>query len=76
MTNKKPKEIELTEAQRESLNNLWFIYGNHGKKHSMQDHKFIQGFLEHSRDLRNFYKPSKECLTEVDKILTDDKEQY
>jgi hypothetical protein len=61
--------MELTDNQREKLNNLWFIFGNGGKKHSMKDHKFIQGFLEHNKDLRNFYKPSDECVIEVDKIL-------
>ena len=62
-------KIELTEDQIEKLNDLWFIYGNHGKKHSMKDHKFIQGFIEHKEDLRNFYKPTEECIIEVDKIL-------
>jgi hypothetical protein len=63
------KKIILTEDQIEKLNNLWFIYGNNGKKFSMKDHKFIQGFIEHKEDLRNFYKPSLECMAEVDKIL-------
>ena len=63
------KKLILTEYQKEELNNLWFVYGNGGKKSTMKDHKFIQGFLEYGEDLRNFYNPSLECKNEVDKIL-------
>jgi hypothetical protein len=59
----------LTEAQRRRLEDLWFEFGNHGPRHSMRDHKFIQGLLERGEDLRDFYKPSPECLSEVDAAL-------
>lgn len=59
----------LTSDQQRQLEKLWFIYGNHGPKSTMPDHKFIQGFLEHGEDLREFYKPSKEVIEKVDLIL-------
>lgn len=32
----------------------------------MENHGFIQGFLERDSDERDFYKPTAECLTSVD----------
>ncbi|KKM21871.1 hypothetical protein LCGC14_1266310 [marine sediment metagenome] len=61
--------IKLTPEQRDHLENLWFIYGNHGKKFTMSNHKFIQHFLEHGRDRRFFFKPDKELIELVDAIL-------
>lgn len=62
-------EVTLTKDQRPRLEKLWFLYGNHGQKSSPAGHKFIQGFLEHGEDLRDFYKPQKEVLEKVDAIL-------
>ena len=65
----------LTDEQRKALNKLWHIYGNHGKKVTHCNHRFIQNFLEHGEDTREFYLSStkndltKECIDEVDKIL-------
>lgn len=65
------KSHQLTQEQRESLEEIWFIYGNHGPNHSMRDHKFIQHFLEHGKDSRHFYLPSYECMKSVDDILNN-----
>jgi hypothetical protein len=66
------KKVVLTEQQREQLDRIWFVYGNRGPKSSMSDHRFIQCFLEHDEDTRDFFKPSQECLEQVDKILKGD----
>jgi len=51
------------------LQDLWFIYGNNGKKHTDGNHKFIQRLIEGNGDMRKFYKPTKECIDEVDKVM-------
>jgi hypothetical protein len=66
------KKVVLTEGQRARLENLWFIYGNHGPKSTMENHGFIQGFLERDRDERAFYKPTAECLSVVDAVIYPD----
>jgi ribosome recycling factor len=48
-------DIQLTAEQRKALEKLWFIYGNQGKKHTHHNHRFIQNFLEHNEDSREFY---------------------
>lgn len=45
----------LSEEQLNRLNRLWFIYGNHGKKSTMGNHRFIQNILQRSEDDRDFY---------------------
>lgn len=65
------KEILLTDAQREKLERLWLIYGNHSPKATPGNHTFIQGFLEHAQDLRDLrsWKPTLECIEVVDAVL-------
>ena len=65
------KKVELSDEQRRRLENLWFVYGNHGPKTTMENHGFIQGFLEHGQDERDFYHPTPECLAAVDAVLGD-----
>lgn len=69
-----PRPVVLTDGQRERLENLWFIYGNHGPKSTMENHGFIQGFLERDSDERYFYKPTTECLAAVEAVLGDGRE--
>ncbi len=63
------KPVELTEEQEEQMINLWYIYGNNGKKHTLANHRFIQMLIEKHKDYRYFYKPTAECLKAVDAIL-------
>lgn len=63
------KKVVLTDGQRTRLENLWFVYGNHGPKATMENHGFIQGFLERDSDERDFYRPTAECLAAVDAVL-------
>lgn len=63
------KRVQLTDEQRGRLENLWFVYGNHGPKATMENHGFIQGFLERDSDERDFYRPTPECLAAVDTVL-------
>jgi hypothetical protein len=67
------KNVQLTQAQRRQLEDLWFVYGNHGSKMNYEDQGFIQGLLEHGQDLRGkrlpFYRPTPECVAAVEKIL-------
>jgi hypothetical protein len=71
MRQKRPerKKVTLTNGQRARLENLWFVYGNHGPKAAMENHGFIQGFLERDADERDFYRPTAECLAAVDAVL-------
>lgn len=57
------KEVQLTEAQRAQFGKLWFIFGNRGKKHTLFNHKLIQGFYEYSEDRREDYKDGHKNMT-------------
>ena len=61
----------LSEEQRHALEDLWFLWGNNGKKHTMANHKFIQRILESNEDHRDFYNPDPELIKIVDGILND-----
>ncbi len=61
--------IQLTKSQKKKLEDIWFVYGNRGPKHSERGHKFIQRFLDMGYDLRSLYKPPKEVIEAVDDIL-------
>lgn len=71
------KPVTLTPEQRERLEDLWFVYGNHGRLTTPGNHTFIQTILEHGLDLRPLITkrtrkseiPTKECEDAVDKIL-------
>ena len=60
--------MNITPEQINQLNNVWFIYGNNGLKHTHGNHKFIQHVLQGS-DYRKLYKPTKKCMKVVDNIL-------
>lgn len=64
-------QINLSEQQQNALGDLWFLWGNNGKKHTMANHKFIQGILERNEDNRDFYNPDPELIEIVDGILND-----
>lgn len=49
----------LTEKQLTAFKNLWFIYGNHGKKSTLFNHKLVQGFYEAQEDRRDAYNIDK-----------------
>ena len=63
------RKVEVTEGQRRELERLWFVYGNYGPRHTMQNHYFIQGFLERGQDERDLNKVTPECLAAVDEVL-------
>lgn len=58
------KKITLTHDQRVSLNKLWWIFGNNGKKSTLFNHKLIQGFLESGEDRRNDYADTNKNIEE------------
>ena len=58
------KKIKLTDQQRESLEKLWFIYGNDGPKFTKANHGYIQGFLEYGEDREQFYLDGAEAIKE------------
>lgn len=68
------KKVELTDGQRARLENLWFVYGNYGPKHTMENHYFIQGFLERGQDERDFNDVDVECLAAVDAVFAGGRE--
>jgi hypothetical protein len=71
------KPVTLTGSQRERLEHLWFVYGNHGPKTTPGNHGFIQGLLEHGLDLRPLQTrrtakrdiPTEECVAAVEAAL-------
>jgi hypothetical protein len=74
---KKATPVTLTGDQRERLERLWFVYGNHGSKTTPGNHQFIQCLLEHGIDIRPLQTkrtpkrdvPTDECVSAVEKIL-------
>lgn len=70
--------VAVTDAQRERLERLWFIYGNHGLKSTPGNHQFIQGLLEHGLDLRPLQTkrtakrdiPTDECVAAVEAVMS------
>ena len=63
------EKITLTAGQRKRLEDLWFVYGNGGEKHTVPGHRFIQVLLEQGQDARGLYGPGAELIAEVDRIL-------
>lgn len=69
--------VTLTDEQRERLEHLWFVFGNHGPKTTPGNHQFIQGFLEHGLDFRPLQTkrtakrdvPTEECVGAVERVL-------
>jgi hypothetical protein len=65
--------VVLTQEQRRKLERLWFHYGNYGPQTTPGNHIFIQGLLEHGKDVRPLrlkgYKPTAECEAAVDAVL-------
>jgi len=76
--------MKLTKKQQRKLQKLWFEYGNNGRKSTMFNHKYIQGFLEYGEDRKEPYLDgieelkkkgfekdaiTQECITEVEKIV-------
>lgn len=59
----------LTPQARKELERLWFIYGNHGRKHSDAGHKFIQVLLESGQDERDFFHPPEDVVALVDQVF-------
>lgn len=70
--------VTLTDAQRERLERLWFVYGNYGPKTTPGNHQVIQGLLEHGLDLRPLQtkrtakrdRLTEECEAAVEAILS------
>lgn len=58
----------LTQETRKELERLWFIYGNHGRKHSDAGHKFIQVLLESGQE-RDFFHPPEDVVALVDAVF-------
>lgn len=73
------KPVEISDSQRARLEDIWFVYGNHGPKTTPGNHTFIQTVLEHGLDLRPLRTrrtpkseiPTPECEAAVDRILGD-----
>lgn len=69
--------VTLTDAQHARLEDLWFVWGNHGLKATPGNHTFIQSILEHGLDIRPLRNkrtpksqiPTPECEAAVDRIL-------
>ena len=74
---RKATPVTLSGWQRERLERLWFVYGNHGPKTTPGNHQFIQGMLEHGIDIRPLQTkrtakrdvPTAECVAAVEEVL-------
>jgi len=66
------KSIDITAEQRHALRELWFVYGNNGKKHNDGDHKFIQRILADEINTGDYYRPTDECVAAVKSVLDGD----
>jgi hypothetical protein len=70
--------VTITDTQRERLEHLWFVYGNHGPKATPGNHQFIQCLLEHGIDIRPLQTkrtakrdvPTEECVAAIERVLT------
>lgn len=69
------KQLLLSEEQLKKLEKLWFVYGNGGKKCTMPNHRFIQNLIEGSKDYRDFYPITKDCIKAVDEILNQEQKE-
>ena len=80
---RKATPLTLTDSQRERLERLWFVFGNHGPKTTPGSHQFIQGLLEHGLDLRPLQtkrtakkdRPTEECVAAVEAVLSSPDEE-
>ena len=65
-------KIMLTEEQYKQLFYIWlYVYGNNASKHTRQNHKYIQTFLEQGLDMSEWYDMTEECYEAVKEILPD-----
>lgn len=64
-------KIELSPTQVKDLRKLWFLYGNEGKKHTDDQHKWIQRFLDSQEDHYAVFAQGilPECKFAVDAIV-------
>jgi len=68
-------KVNLSLKQIEQLRKLWFVYGNSGKKETLFNHKYIQGFLEAQEDRKIPYVEGREVLKQkgmLSKAITDE----
>jgi hypothetical protein len=71
------RNLELTKEQMEAFKKLWFIYGNNGKKHTLFNHKAIQGFLEANENRLEVYSENrKKTIREDLKNIQNQIESY
>ena len=61
---KTTETMELTNEQIKAFRQVWFIYGNNGKKCTMFNHKLIQGFIEFNEDRRADYRGGYDNMAE------------
>lgn len=69
-------KLELSGEQLYELERLWYVYGNHGKRHTLGNHLFIQSLFEQENDIRLLcakrYYPTPECEADVEKVLANE----
>lgn len=66
------KSVTITASQRKFLEDLWFLWGNNGRLHTMSNHKFIQCILERGDYDTKFFSPNKLLVSVVDSILSSE----
>ena len=64
--------MKPTAKQSKAIEFLWFVYGNGGPKHNMQNHKFLQRHVEGRHDEAKFHQPDKECVAAFERVMADD----
>lgn len=48
--------LSLTDSQLKRFENLWWLYGNDGKKCTLFNHKLVQGFYEYKENRIESYR--------------------
>ena len=59
-------------GQQRAMNDLWLLYGNHGSKHTRDNHLFVQRHAEGRPSEAEFHDPTPECRAAVEKVLSAD----
>jgi hypothetical protein len=63
------KTVAPSPEQLKFLEDLWFVWGNYGKRHTMSNHKFIQAILDRREWDNKYYNPDRELESIVVSIL-------
>lgn len=56
-------------TKQNKLERLWFVFGNHGRAHSLANHKYVQRHVEGRGVESGFYPATSDCKEAVKRVL-------